>query len=134
MGSTLDRLSLMPVHSVIHTFTMVRVLPSIDKYVVSRFGPMHSLFLGVSRLLKTCLIHMLSDEEKMTNSMRTSNRDPSRFNQIKNRSFRAIQIYQTRRETFSSGSSSGGFFKTGQHEEFISSLWSTTPDKYAWGI
>lgn len=54
-------------------FAMIGVHSSVDIHDVFRVDPMHVLSHGVSRLLKECLINMLSSDKETTTAMRLSN-------------------------------------------------------------
>lgn len=83
MELTLHKLSMLPVPPVLHNFPMVEVHPSVDIYAAFRPEPMHVLSLCVGRLLKECLVHMLSHDEESTNAMCKSNGDPKQFSPIR---------------------------------------------------
>lgn len=55
----LEKTSMLPVELVLATFPFVRIHSSVDVCLVFRFGPVHNLSLGISRLLKECIIRQL---------------------------------------------------------------------------
>lgn len=83
MKSTPNKLSMLLVLPVFHTFSLVKVYHSVDIYAVFKVESLHMLSLGGSRLLKECLINMLSDDKKTTIARRKSNGEPKLFNQNK---------------------------------------------------
>lgn len=74
---------MLPVPLVPHIFAIVGVYPSVDIYAIFTVEPMHMPSLGVCRLLKECLMNMLSNDKKTRNAMRKSNRKPKPFYKIK---------------------------------------------------
>lgn len=72
-----------PVLLVLHTFSTVEAHRSVEIYAVLRLESMHVLSFGVSRLLKKCLINMLSDDMKTVIALRKSDEDSRPFNQNK---------------------------------------------------
>lgn len=80
MEITLNELSLLPILLVLPAFLTVRVDPSLEKYAVFRVESMNVLSLVASRLLKNCLINMLSDEKEAANILCEINSDSKTIN------------------------------------------------------
>lgn len=69
----LQELPMLPVFSVLQSNSFVGIHLCVDIQTLQRFEPMHGLLLGVSRLLKKCLINMLDETDVNTLAVKTTN-------------------------------------------------------------
>lgn len=71
-NETLKNVFLCPLLPVVSTFPFVGIRSLVGLYTMFRQKPMHVFSLGVSEMLKECLIAKLGDQRRMTSSIKSS--------------------------------------------------------------
>ena len=84
----LDAASLSPVPSFLEELYCVGNIVPNDAYSIFTFEPLHNLHLGISKLLKTCTIQLLSSDDLYTHPTKNS-RQQRKFSSIKNKVLRS---------------------------------------------
>lgn len=69
--------SMLPIDIDLSQFPLIGIHISVDIYAIFRFGPMHLHLIGISKLLKECLVLNFSDRSWVFSAMRYRSSQPN---------------------------------------------------------
>ena len=78
----LEALSLLEQHSVLESTALLPTNSPLDPYNIFSFEPLHNLHLGISKLIKQCIVHRLSSPDLTTTTASRSG-TPRTFKKVK---------------------------------------------------
>lgn len=97
------QLPMISIPPVLSHFPLVGIHPCVDTYEIFKFEPMHSLSLGVSKLLKECCAAMLSYASRNSSAMRTAAGTCRPFNHIRRSVLSLLNEFLRETESDSAG-------------------------------
>lgn len=85
--------SMLPLLSVLSSFSFARIHSTLDIYGLFHYEPMHCLSLGVERMSNECILSLLGDVQRQSPAMRCQNENIWSFKFLKRTVLSTLNVF-----------------------------------------